>query len=404
MIEINPEIKLYILNVGHGDSIIIEFPNKNSFGIIDCNLNCKTNKGYETTKPLKDSEPKVLTFFRNIKTKGIEFEIEFEIEFVCLTHPHDDHYKGFSELLNWFKNNNILVKEFWDFGCSARKAMTLLTYAQHSNSLELKERANEFNNLYKIRFELEQFHNMEYRMITSPQKSFWHNELVEIDAIAPIASHIELYTNMLMCPSESEKRNFIKNNDCKWVADDNIVSSAFIIKYNNINLLLGGDVINEGWYKIINKKYDINCHIVKVSHHGSIHSNFPFLIEEKENKQIPLWAYMNASTNKTKAIISGGYRKQLPHKDTINSLNAMDIQWYCTGSCKGDFSYYVPEGIPESLKYHFEKAKFVEVSEDYENGHGDITICCFLNGKFIVNSEFGIKSKEKEKEEEEVLS
>ena len=387
----NQNLKIHIFDVGHGDSIIIEFPNQKTFGIIDCCYCEKTNCKEDSNLHNNNKEPKALTFLR----KKISIDKNFEIEFVCLTHPHYDHYKGYSVLLNWLKINNIPIKQFWDFGFSYRKANALNKLAKYTSSNEVKEKANELNNFYLLRDEMEQKYQTEYKMITGPQKLFWSNYNVEIEVIAPCDSHMEKYANFLACKSESEKREFIKKNKFKWAADDNIASSAFLINFGNLKLLLGGDVINEGWYRIINNKnLLINCDIIKVSHHGSINGSFPFLnieeIDKEEgNEDIPLWVYLYSKKKNIQALISGGYRKHLPHKKTMDSLEKMNIPWYCTGYVdESKQNYYIPSTINGSYKFYFENMKLPEVKDNYRSGHGDITVNCFENGKIYIETEY----------------
>lgn len=83
---------IYFKDVGQGDSIIIEWEedDKIKIGIIDCN-----------------------------KKKGINPVIEhlrarenFTIEFIFLSHPHEDHFSGIPELLNYLKKKNIVITHF----------------------------------------------------------------------------------------------------------------------------------------------------------------------------------------------------------------------------------------------------------------------------------------------------
>ena len=68
-------------NVGHGDTIILEWENdegQNEIGIIDCHLrNGKSNLAVE-----------------HIKNQGYR-----SINFMILTHPHTAHFSGFPSLL-----------------------------------------------------------------------------------------------------------------------------------------------------------------------------------------------------------------------------------------------------------------------------------------------------------------
>jgi metal-dependent hydrolase (beta-lactamase superfamily II) len=63
-------LKVHVLNVEHGDSIIVEF--NGSFGLIDSNRCGQRIPALEKLQAL-----------------GAE-----RLRFVALTHPHHDHYRG----------------------------------------------------------------------------------------------------------------------------------------------------------------------------------------------------------------------------------------------------------------------------------------------------------------------
>src|SRR5205823_42794 len=51
----------------------------------------------------------------------------------------------------------------------------------------------------------------------------------------------------------------------------NLISSAFLVRFGRVGVLLGGDVETEGWKEILNHRtfHDVDTLILKVSHHGS---------------------------------------------------------------------------------------------------------------------------------------
>ena len=85
-------MRVHILDVGHGDTIILEMPigqNEKAFGVIDC------IQFDEITKPYLD-----------------ELKVE-KLEFVCNTHPHLDHMEDIQKLLEAYEGK---VGEYWDSG------------------------------------------------------------------------------------------------------------------------------------------------------------------------------------------------------------------------------------------------------------------------------------------------
>ncbi len=94
-------LKITFKNVGQGDSIILEWLEqtqdtqqtqpKKCIGIIDCKL-------YQGENP--------------VLSHIIEENYQ-EIDFLLLSHPHDDHFSGFLELLQHCESNHIKIKKFY---------------------------------------------------------------------------------------------------------------------------------------------------------------------------------------------------------------------------------------------------------------------------------------------------
>ncbi|MBA4349516.1 MAG: hypothetical protein C0415_05970 [Thermodesulfovibrio sp.] len=72
------ELEVYFINVGQGDSILIKTPNNKTI-LIDAGIHSAAEDGYNPFLYLKS---------HNIK----------KLDAVFITHPHDDHYKGFNYL------------------------------------------------------------------------------------------------------------------------------------------------------------------------------------------------------------------------------------------------------------------------------------------------------------------
>lgn len=86
------QARVHILDVGHGDTIILEIPVKQSekvYGVIDC------IKFDDVTLPY-------------LEELGVN-----ELAFVCSTHPHLDHIGDVQKLLEYYTGK---VGEYWDSG------------------------------------------------------------------------------------------------------------------------------------------------------------------------------------------------------------------------------------------------------------------------------------------------
>jgi len=111
----NDKLRVHIINVGHGDSILVEFPDSGRgasrrlrFGLVDAG-------GTDDAV-----EPKTLEYlkaFLECRLAGSAGGCDFE--FICLTHPHEDHLLGMMPVLEHFcaaGSSPCAPQQFWDCG------------------------------------------------------------------------------------------------------------------------------------------------------------------------------------------------------------------------------------------------------------------------------------------------
>jgi beta-lactamase superfamily II metal-dependent hydrolase len=118
----NNFLRLHFLNVGHGDAIVCEFPDyingverKPRFGLIDAG-------GLD--KAIKEKTLDYLNKFircRLDRDPSTDPDAEdYIFEFICLSHPHEDHLKGMLPVLEAFCADGVPAKNkprrFWDCG------------------------------------------------------------------------------------------------------------------------------------------------------------------------------------------------------------------------------------------------------------------------------------------------
>ena len=105
------QLKVHVLDVGHGDSIILEMPmgdREKAFGVIDC------IKFDDITRPYLE-----------------ELNVQ-ELAFVCGTHPHEDHILEIQKLLETYEGK---VGEYWDSGKehTLQEYLDLIDYVDEKN-------------------------------------------------------------------------------------------------------------------------------------------------------------------------------------------------------------------------------------------------------------------------------
>ena len=345
---------VHVFNVGHGDSIVLEFPFKKKYGIIDYN-----SFG-------KDS---VLEFFIN----RLSISNDFVIEFICLTHYHLDHFNGFGSLIEFFKDNRIEINEFWDPGISLKKFNTWKElYKNHGSPLRLKY----IRELSKI-FQLFQnnYPDIDYHAINGYKTDYRIIENVKIDVISPFHNHWHEYNKGLY-----EKERYDSNFE-------HLICVGLLVRYKNCNIVLASDIPEKSWMKIINNNYlDVKIDIAKVSHHGSNQGN-----ESRILAQI--------YSNKTTLIISGGYRSNIKIESLFNKSLDDGNNLYCTGDfLKNKLQKYEEEDKNLNI-YKFElNIQSTIVFEGKYELHGNIHIIVNKNGKSHIIPENNLPSLIEKKE------
>jgi beta-lactamase superfamily II metal-dependent hydrolase len=119
----NKELKLHFINVNHGDATIIEFPDYGSpikahFGVVD--FGAKLDKDQELTRDYMEA-------LIDLRRDNDDSDFDYAIDFLCVTHPHDDHFGGLNCFMDRFANPNDDADNktilFWDCGFRTNSIM-----------------------------------------------------------------------------------------------------------------------------------------------------------------------------------------------------------------------------------------------------------------------------------------
>ena len=249
-------IKTHHLNVGHGDTIVIEFLDTNRLMIIDIN---RSSEFDDDTKSelIKESLSRLsssdelnyllggLSADNLMEKAGVKKSLTDPIKYISdlgyssvfrfvQTHPHADHFTGMSELFKqksvyniWCAKNNFTVDE---------------------SKLSEKQK-DDWKLLKKFR----------------DSKS---NPVDGVTVIRPFAGDTRQYLNednitVLSPTPELVKLAQEKNNK-------NIMSYVLLIKYGGRKFIFGGDAEKETWEYIVENYEDEikDVTVLDASHHG----------------------------------------------------------------------------------------------------------------------------------------
>lgn len=256
------DLVIHVLNVGFGDDILIGLPaddtGKRSYGLVDCKDAEKT-RGYLNKLMPNPSE----------RTR---------LAFICATHPHQDHIKGIKSLLT---DTTYRPLEFWDSGFRHNSR----TYRGILETLATKD-----IKMTRVSSGMEWYYGRVRITVLSPSVALRNKYAtygVDMNN-ASIVLRLEHHSEdvLLMCSKEYTGRVSL---EAERAAGRSVV-------------ILAGDAEFDSWAQISEEyprlertsahdplvKKMINhlaCAVVKVAHHGSMHSA-PLDIYEKMKPEV----------------------------------------------------------------------------------------------------------------------
>jgi beta-lactamase superfamily II metal-dependent hydrolase len=295
-------LDLHVLGGGKGESIVLRLPD-GRWGVVDCYA---PTPGDTTTNPT----------IRFLRDQGVE-----RLEFVCLTHAHDDHFSGMARLIDEFK-----PREFWRFGALSHEHIkNLIVYleikALGSESEQLARSARELMEVFARAREGVRTGSMwvsraTARTVLYPRVSDDPGSRVRIDCLAPSGNQVELYEEAVLRCIGSDGRIASRLPH----SEHNRVSLALRITYDETCIILGGDLEKNGWLDVIAQfgAAPLAASAVKVSHHGSTNGYC-------EN----LWAHFNA-IRRPIAVITPYHRFRLPKAEALEHIAEFADEIYVT--------------------------------------------------------------------------
>jgi competence protein ComEC len=228
------QLRFHVVDVAHGDAILMEMPdynNKAHLAIIDAG---RPEIAYRSRLP------DYLDALINVRELH---EDDYRIDFVCITHPHEDHYGGLKSLLD---RDTGHIRQFWDCG--------------------FRTTATTYNNILS---RIAKTDSITYMRIASGLEVEFGN--TRVIALAPSLD--------------------LRNRFDTYGVDRNNATIVLQVRYKRSIATLTGDAFFDSWGKIAEEfprmsriTYhadaspqrddginQLNCQLLKVSHHGSKH-------------------------------------------------------------------------------------------------------------------------------------
>lgn len=215
---------------------------------------------------------KTMEILKNNKVK--------QINYLCWTHPDEDHSKGLNEIIKKYVNSNTLINipeniEVSDYNCSSE---TVKIFDLLKDNLKLSKK-----NRYRV------YTVSDFKDILVYEKNLkinYHEKeyVIEIKSIAP---------NSNLIREELRLDTFNKNKH----------SIALLFYFGNLIFLFGGDMENSTIRQFNKTKIPASFDFIKIPHHGSDSSTALLDFIEKVNISCTTSYIKGCSNNPNKCVM-----------------------------------------------------------------------------------------------------
>lgn len=352
-------LKLHFLDVGHGDSIIVELlgDHGSTFGLVDC---CKKREaGQDVNVPL-----------RKLQSLGAA-----HLGFVALTHPHADHFEGLSEILEVFRG----------------RVSALFTYPIDKEPGRIRRLAENYRrHLESTDSETVSRQILEFISILKFAKScpIWESKSGRRSLM--LAPGFEaVLVNSVMPPDSVKGKHFTDIDKGVLKIEDekaNELSLAIEIEYAGNLIMLGGDATHGNWKYQHARLAFPNAMIAKLPHHASRHDCTPEVLDA-------LFGPQGAAAGQI-AVISAEGSRHRPHESVLKGLYERGVKPYCTNLsslCAGvrPRALMTNPAIDPVLN-RFINASSEGVATPKKPCQGDITVSIASDGVVSVARQFSV--------------
>lgn len=293
------DLLIHFLNVGQGDAIVIGFPagddGKRRHGVVDC---------YNSTK--------VIGYLDKLMPADADKK---RLYFICATHPHLDHIKGINKLL---KHAAYKPEFFWD--CGFRHATN--TYRDILTTISKDKKIS----MIRVSSGMERYYGKVRVTALAPSvmlRNRYATYGVDINN-ASIVLRLEHHAEDVLVMRSQEYGKDIRE------------SAEAIREAGKSVAILAGDAEFDSWARVTQEyprlertkeneplvKKMVNylaCSVIKVAHHGSMHSTSLDVYE----KMIKPSLAVISNEQKLSDLDAGGRtltRGLYPHPSTVHAL------------------------------------------------------------------------------------
>lgn len=263
-------LSLVVFGPGRGEAMVVVLPD-GKVGVVD---GCREPSSLKSGR----GDP-VREFLTAMEARVRQRGGAFELEFVCLTHPHDDHYGGLGRLLEAYRGRVRAVWSVSEVGDRYGQALRDYVAATRGGRQPLPDDVK-VRGLERVLAELTEAstrHNARLRQV-SQSKTLLEKRVVLAQ---------ELF--IAGCgPADFDVRNahfalvegieeLIVDGEHATGFDPNATSGVLLIRWGNAGMLLGGDLLckqgrHRGWDDVCHEIHP-PIQVIKVAHHASMEAH-----------------------------------------------------------------------------------------------------------------------------------
>lgn len=297
------DLVIHVLNVGFGDTTIIEFPAEpdiddeecmvRSYGLVDCRNAGKTR---DYLLALAERRPSTT-----------------QLKFLCATHPHADHISGIRAMI---LDECFTPREFWDSGCHHA------SQSYRGVLMALKER------------------NVPLARVSSGMEQSYGS--VQVTALAPSVTlrnpsggyEVDINNASIVLRLENRGSDDPAIQPTHDLSRDLSRADAEQIREaGKSTMILGGDAELESWAQITKEFAPVHrminllaCRALKVAHHGSMHSSALDIYQ----RMCPALAIVSTKQERKAKQTLSPARKPCPHPATQLALEELGAKLVTT--------------------------------------------------------------------------
>lgn len=292
-------LNIVVYGPGEGEAILVRLPDR-QIGIVDGCGEPDPGSDEGRGDPMRE-------LLNELEASGSGPD-PFRLAFVCLTHPHEDHYGGLGRLLAHYRHriDRICTVPI----CNERWCRALLHWLSTATSpTEPSGRQRGGLDRFLTEYQAAVMDDVSITLLTAGTRLpiSMGSHQVSIAACGPSGADVQHSQNAL------EKFNVELRDTAQF--SPNRVSAALTLRWERAGVLLAGDLVNEGrfnnrgWFEACNH-IDHEIQVVNAAHHASAEAHHG-----------PLWQRL-----KPRLVIVTPFKqangKQPPRQEMINLLAA----------------------------------------------------------------------------------